>query len=169
MPDKPLWYSRLNEAIEQLDALPSPWVDRATIEFVLRVGRRRAQQILRPLVRQTIGRNGLAQRDEVIQHLRRVAVGDTVYYEKRRRERLRSILDQLHQDVITRPQVLVEAPVSITRQEIEALPAGVELSPGRIVIEGFRNAEEALQKLLALAMAVGNDPVAFQDKISVEP
>jgi hypothetical protein len=169
MPDRPMWYSRLNEAIAHLEALPSSWVDRTTIEFVLRVGRRRAQQILAPLVRQTIGKNGLALRDDMIEHLRRLAAGDTAYYEKRRRERLRSVIDQLHREAKNRPQLLVEAPISISRQEIENLPSGIELSPGRIVIEGFQNAEEALQKLLALAMAVGNDPPAFEERILIEP
>ena len=73
MPDKPLGYDCLEPAIEQLAALPSCWVDRATLEFVLGVGRRRAQQILAPLVRKTLGRNGLADRDELIRHLQRLA------------------------------------------------------------------------------------------------
>ncbi len=66
MPDKPIWYTRLEVAIKQLETLPSPWVDRAALEFALGVGRRRAQQILQPLVRHTIGKNGLADREEVI-------------------------------------------------------------------------------------------------------
>jgi hypothetical protein len=168
MPDKPAWYSRLDEVIEELEALPSPWVDSASLELVLSVGRRRAQQILRPLVRDTIGKSGLAKRDEVVDHLRGVAAGNAAYYEMRRRERLRSILDQVRQ-AATQPRILVEASASIVRQEFENLPSGVELSPGRIVVEGFQTAEEALQKLLALAMAVGNDPGAFEKKIAPIP
>ena len=56
MPDKPIWYDRLEEAIGQIEALPYPWVDRATIESVLGVGRRRAQQILQPLLSDQVGR-----------------------------------------------------------------------------------------------------------------
>jgi hypothetical protein len=120
MPDKPAWYSRLDEVIDELEALPSPWVDSASLEFVLRVGRRRAQQILRPLVRDTIGKSGLAKRDEVVDHLRSVAAGNAAYYEMRRRKRLRFILDQVRQ-AATQPQVLVEAPASIVRQEFAGL------------------------------------------------
>jgi len=48
------------------------------------------------------------------------------------------------------------------------LPAGLHLSPGRIVIDGFVTPDEAKQKLLALIMAMGNDPAGFDDRISLE-
>jgi hypothetical protein len=168
MPDKPLWYSRLEAAIEQLEALPSPWVDRATLEFTLGVGRRRAQQILQPLVRRTIGRNGLADRAEVIGSLRRLKTSDSVYFEQQRRERLHTILDQLHREAKQQPRVLVEAPTAIVNQELESLPSGVHLSPGRIVLEGFSTPEEAKQKLLALIMAMANDPDGFDERITAQ-
>ena len=167
MPDKPIWYTRLEAAIEQLAALPSPWVDRAAIEFALGVGRRRAQQILQPLVRHTIGKNGLANREEVIRHLRGLAAGDAVYFEKQRRQRLHSILDQFQRQARERPRVLVEAPTAVMNQELETLPPGVHLSPGRIVLDGFSTPEEAKQKLLALIMAMGNDPEGFDARIAV--
>ena len=169
MPDKPIWYTRLEVAIAQLEALPSPWVDRAAIEFSLGVGRRRAQQILQPLVRQTIGRNGLANRDEVIRHLRGLAAGESVSFEVERRERLHSILNQLHRERKEQPRVLVEAPTAVVNQEFEALPSGVHLAPGRIVLDGFSTPDEAKQKLLALIMAMGNDPDGFDARITVTP
>ncbi|MGH9614045.1 MAG: hypothetical protein ACRD4P_13290 [Bryobacteraceae bacterium] len=146
--------------------MPDAWVDRAAVEFILGVGRRRAQQILRPLVRQTIGKNGLAARDELIQHLRRLAAGEPAYYEKRRRERFHSILEQMRVEAREQPKVLVEAPQAIRRQELDRLPEGVRLSPGRIVIEKFQTAEEAQRKLLALIMAMGNDPGGFEVRIA---
>jgi len=169
MPDKPIWYTRLEVAIAQLEALPSPWVDRAAIEFSLGVGRRRAQQILQPLVRQTIGKNGLANRDEVIRHLRALAAGDAVSFEVERRWRLHSILDRLHREQKEQPRVLVEAPTAVVNQEFEALPPGVHLSPGRIVLDGFSTPDEAKQKLLALIMAIGNDPDGFDARITAAP
>lgn len=167
MPDKPVWYARLDRVIEQLETLPSPWVDRASLEFVLGVGRRRAQQILKPLVRRTIGKNGLADRDEVIRHLRSLAAGEAVYFEQQRRLRLHSFLDQLHREAREHPRVLVEAPTAVVNQEFDALPPGVHLSPGRIVLEGFSTPEEAKRKLLALIMAMGNDPEGFDARITV--
>ena len=167
MPDKPIWYAQLDEAIDRLRALPSPWVDRTAVEFVLGVGRRRAQQILSPLVRRTIGRNGLADRDELIAHLRRLAAGDSASFERHRRERFFSILDQWQRDATKQPRVLVEAPVAVVNQELDALPPGVNLVPGRIVIEGFSTPEQAKQKLLMLIMAMGNDPDGFDARIAL--
>ena len=61
----------------------------------------------------------------------------------------------------------MEAPVSVVKQEFDDLPSGVRLSPGRIVIEEFETSEEAMRKLLALAMAMGNDPLGFEVRISM--
>ena len=167
MPDKPFWYYRLDDIIRQLEQLPHPFIDRATLEFVLGVGRRRAQQILQPLVRQTLGKNGLAAKEDMIAHLRHLAAGDSASFEKRRRERLHSILDELHRRTREQPRVLVEAPTAVVNQELEALPSGVHLSPGRIQIDGFRTSDEAKQKLLALILAIGNDPDGFDARITV--
>lgn len=167
MPDKPFWYYRLDEVIGQLENLPHPFVDRATLEFVLGIGRRRAQQILQPLVRRTLGKNGLAAKEEVIAHLRHLAAGDAAYFEKQRRQRLHVILDELHRRAKEQPRVLVEAPTAVVNQELESLPPGVHLSPGRIQIDGFRTSDEAKQKLLALILAMGNDPDGFDTRITV--
>ena len=167
MPDKPFWYYRLDEVIGQLENLPHPFVDRATLEFVLGIGRRRAQQILQPLVCRTLGKNGLAAKEEVIAHLRRLAAGDAACFEKQRRQRLHAILDELHRRAREQPRVLVEAPTAVVNQELESLPPGVHLSPGRIRIDGFRTSDEAKQKLLALILAMGNDPDGFDARITV--
>ena len=81
LPAKPRWYSHLDEIIRQLQALPRPYVDRAMVEFLLGVGRRRAQQILAPSVKDRVGANGLADRDELIARLRRLAQGDDGFHE----------------------------------------------------------------------------------------
>ena len=165
LPDKPFWYHRLDEAIEQLENLPDPFLDRATLEFALGIGRRRAQQILQPLVRRTVGKNGLAAKEDVIAWLRRLAEGEAAFFEKKRRQRLGDILGRLQAEA-QRPRVLVEAPTAIVNQELDSLPPGVHLAPGRILIEAFRTPEEAQRKLLALAMAMANDPLGFAARIT---
>jgi hypothetical protein len=42
-----------------------------------------------------------------------------------------------------------------------SLPAGVHLEPGRITVE-FQEPQEGIEKLLALAMAIGNDFEVFE-------
>jgi len=57
----------------------------------------------------------------------------------------------------------------LVRKAIDSLPPGVHLSAGRIVLEGFSTPDEARQKLLALIMAMGNDPEGFDARIVLPP
>jgi hypothetical protein len=165
MPAKPVWYSRINDIIRELESLPRSFVDRATVEFVLGVGRRRAQQIMAPSITERVGTNGLADRALLIARLRRLARGDDSYYEVERRRKVARAIDRLRQERIEQPQLLVEAPVMVVNQELEYLPPGVRLEPGRVTVE-FEEPREALEKFLALAMAISNDFDRFERSTS---
>jgi hypothetical protein len=156
-----MWYGRLDEVIAELGSLTWPWVDRETIQALLRVGPRRAQQILRPCVARQVGANGVADREELIAHLKRLAAGDGAHYERRRRQRLAQVLEGLRQTAIAQPRVMVEAPKNMVNQEFADLPDGVTVARGAISIT-FSSPSEALQRLLALAMAIGNDFNQFE-------
>ena len=159
MPDKPTWCGSLDRIVRELRSLPDPWVDCGTLEKLLGVGRRRAQQILAPCIARRIGVNGVADREAVIAHLGRMASGETVHYERQRRRRFSERLDALYHERRTR--VMVEAPAGIVNQKLAGLPEGVSIAPGRIGVT-FGSATEALEKLLALAMAIGNDGPLFE-------
>ena len=161
MPDKPTWYGRLDQVIAELGHLPWPWVDREALQSLLQVGPRRAQQILRPCATRKVGANVVADRAELIAHLKRLAAGDEVHYERRRRQKLAQVLDGLRQAALAQPKVLVEAPATVRHQKLTDLPDGVSISPGAISIT-FASPHEALQRLLALAMAIGNDFQEFE-------
>lgn len=167
MPDKPTWYGRLDQVIAELGNLSWPWVDRETLQSLLQVGPRRAQQLLRPCVTRQVGANGVACREELIAHLKRLAAGDEAHYERRRRQRLAQVLEGLRQAALTQPKVLVEAPTAMRQQEFANLP-GVSVSPGAISIT-FSSPNEALQRLLALAMAIGNDFNEFERQSEPRP
>src|ERR1017187_987629 len=167
VPAKPVWYSKINDIIGELQSLPRPFVDRATVEFLLGVGRRRAQQILAPCITHRVGANGLADRDAFITHLRRFAEDDGGFYERQRRRKVAEILSQLQKERLERPQLLVEAPVQILTQEFENLPAGVRLEPGRITVT-FDQPQQALEKLLALPMAIRNDLDRFERQVAIQ-
>lgn len=161
VPAKPSWYSKLPIVIEELRASPRSFVDRATIEFLLGVGRRRAQQIMAPCVSDRVGCNGLADRDQLIDRLQSLAESDQGQYEVQRRHKVARVLDRLRKERIAQPQLLVEAPVQVINQEFEDLPAGVRLERGRITVE-FDEPHQGLEKLLALAMAISNDFDRFE-------
>ena len=164
MPAKPVWYSKINDIVRELQSLPRPFVDRATVEFLLGVGRRRAQQIMAPSITHRVGANGLADRDAFIAHLRRLADADDGFYERQRRRHVAETLSRLQKERLERPRLLVEAPVRILTQEFANLPAGIRLEPGRITVT-FDQPQQALEKLLALAMAVSNDFARFERQV----
>lgn len=161
MPAKPVWYSKLDEILRDLRENPRAFVDRTTVEFLLGVGRRRAQQVMAPCITDHIGANGLANRDLLVAHLQRLAEGEDASHERRRRRRVAGVLEQLRQDRLARPQLLVEAPVGVVNQEFDSLPPGVHVEPGRITVE-FEQPQQALERLLALAMAISNDYDRFE-------
>jgi hypothetical protein len=92
MPAKPSWIARIPEVIKELERLPRPFVDRATLEVLLAVGRRRAQQILAPCVTDRVGTSGLADRNLVIGRLRELAAAPETSWEVRRRRRVAGVL-----------------------------------------------------------------------------
>lgn len=114
-----------------------------------------------PCITEQIGSNCLADRDLLITHLDRMARGEAVHYEVRRRQKVAALIDSLRQDRLRNPQLLVEAPVAIVTKKLAALPDGITIGPGRIMIS-FEEPQQALEKLLALAMAIGNDFEGFE-------
>jgi hypothetical protein len=159
MPDKPTWCGHLEEITRRLRALPDGWVDRSLIQDLLGVGPRRAQQILAPCVGRQVGPNGLAERETLIAHLHRLAAGETVHYEHQRRRRLAQRMEALYRE--RTGALMVAAPASVVNQDLEGLPEGIAIHPGSISVT-FGTSREALEKLLALAMAIRNDPVLFE-------
>lgn len=164
MPAKPVWYRNLPHILEDLRRLPRPWVARSTVEFLLGISRRRAQQIMAPCITDRVGTNGLADRDALITRLEQIAAGEEAFYEVQRRQKVASIIDELRRERIERPQLIVEAPTAVVNQEFEALPPGVHLEPGRITVE-FDEPQQGLEKLLALAMAISNDFDRFERSV----
>ena len=130
MPDKPTWAGHLDEAARAFAALPDPWIDRSILESVLRIGPRRAQQILAPCVSRQIGSAGVAHRDAVLERLRQLASGDVRHYERRRQLRLAEYLEEERRAWLARPKVLVEAPVAVMEPAIGGSARGDLDCPG---------------------------------------
>ena len=141
------------------------------MESLLGVGRRRSQQLLAPIAERRVGTSLVAHRSRLIAHLKRIAAREEVYYEERRRQQLWTHLSQTRREWIERPPLLVEMPnAQIRRLELddfEGLPEGVELAPGSILVR-FSAPDEALRKLMALAMAISQNRQAFDERVSLQ-
>src|SRR5512142_3263078 len=85
MAARPAWYGRLHQIVAELEALPCPWITRGTLEFLLGVGPRRAQQILAPCAIEQIGTSLVADRDLLVARLRALAADTDVDRERHRR------------------------------------------------------------------------------------
>ena len=157
MPDKPTWYGAIPQALQALEALDTPWVDRSLIQSLLGVGRRRAQQLMQPIADHVIGRNLLVSREQLRRFLLDAAAGKPASQDRQRRRRLARQLNEWART----PRLPVEAPARIAQQQLASLPSGIELTPGRISVH-FATSREALEKLLALAMAISNDLDGFE-------
>jgi hypothetical protein len=128
VPKKPVWYRNLPSIIEELREHPHPYVDRSTLETVLGVGRRRAQQILAPLS-ERVGAASVADREAGIRRLEQIAASEEGFYEMQRRRKVARVVEGLRRDRLERPQLVVEAPTTVVNQEFENLPAGVRVEP----------------------------------------
>jgi hypothetical protein len=162
MPDKPLWLGRLDVAIVEIEASDDPYIATAELRRLLRVGQRRAQQIMGPFVHHAVGRSGLARRKDVVNYFRSISGGGQAAFERRRIERMRGIL----QEARSQPRILVDVSEETTRGDMDGLPEGVLVAPGQITLQ-FTSPEQALEKLVALAMAVANDMQTFRVKASL--
>ena len=115
-----------------------------------------------------MGTSVVAHRTHVIAHLKKIAAGEEAYYEDRRRKQLWAHLEQPRRAWIEQPPVLVEVPDAEVRRvelhDFDGLPEGVELAPGSITVS-FREPDEALQKLMALALAISQNRDAFDERV----
>jgi len=170
MPDKPLWLDRLSEAVRQLEAATDPWIDRPALETLLGIGRRRAQQLLAPIAQRRIGTSLVAVRTDVVAHLKRIAAGEGAYCDSRRRRKLWGQLAEARREWVRQPPVLVEVSNAqvqrVELHDLDGLPEGVELGPGSITVR-FQEPDEALRKLMALAMAIGQNRQAFDERVAI--
>jgi hypothetical protein len=160
VPAKPVWISRLPEIEAELESLPVTEIDRTTIERILGIKERRAQQLMAGLPGRTIGTSFVVDGNSLITRLRAIAGRGEYEAEAQRRNHLASRIEEWRRDWIEHPRVLVEAPTGVVSATLESLP-GVRIEAGLITIR-FVTAHEALEKLLALAMAIGNDFDAFE-------
>jgi hypothetical protein len=152
---------RVPEILETLRAIPTPWIDRDGIERAFGLRRRRSIQLLNAFGGFQVGRTFLVDRAAVIGRLEAIAAGEEFHWERRRREKLSDALTEAQRyqrasrvNIAPRP-----APVS------PALPAGVRLEPGRVVVE-FRDVQDLLAKFYAVAQAAARDFQAFQEAVA---
>jgi hypothetical protein len=155
MPAKALWLLQIPEIVALLETFDVPVVDRAIIERLFGLRRRRAIELLHRFGGYQAGRTFLVDRRLLIEHLRRLADGEELQRETRRRERLGQTVDQLRRrQAATCVKVTVQPDV-FSRKMADLFP-GVALEAGHLHI-AFSGTEDLLRKLFELSQAASND------------
>ena len=155
MPAKALWLLQIPEIVSLLETFDVPVVDRAIIERLFGLRRRRAIELLHRFGGFQAGRTYLVDRRLLIEHLRRLAEGEEFQRESRRKERLDDAVDQLRrQQTAARVKISVR-PGGVSRKLADLLP-GVALEAGHLHI-AFSGTEDLLGKLFELSQAANND------------
>jgi hypothetical protein len=161
MPDQPFWYSRIPQIVTLLEDSTLPVLDRFSIEHLFGVRRRQALRIMASLGGYQAGRTSLVGRLELIAALRKLLLQNpSAETAVRRKQRIWRILCSEEQHL--RAKTVVIPPLGAPRGRLfDNLPAGVELTRGRLVIT-YREPVDLLQKLFSLSQAVANDYNAFE-------
>ena len=161
MPAKPEWLLRLPKIRAELEHLCVPVVDRAGIERIFGLKRRRAIELMHEFGGYQAGRTFLLDRARLLEALQSLEAREEYSVEKRRRERLRDVVEASREHLIlTRVQIPVHA--AAVRPSLDRLAPGVLLMPGMLSIE-FRHPIELLEKLYSLAQAISHDFERFEE------
>jgi hypothetical protein len=160
MPAKSQWLANLPEIIRELELVQTPVVDRACVETVFGVGRRRAIQLMHEFGGYQAGKTFLLDRLALIGKLGAMVGGEGFYYESRRRQRLGRQLQSLA-EVVKARRVVVAVGRGGWETTVSTLPEGVVASAGRLVVE-FSSREELATRLFAVVQALANDYESFE-------
>ena len=163
MPAKSQWLLQIPAIVEQLQAIDVPVIDRAVVERVFGVRRRRAVELMRRFGGYRSGNTILLDRLGLICQLDAVGAGAEVLHERRRKERLGEKLDSFRRN---RAAAAVQIPV--LPRVTGTLPEGVALDAGRLTVE-FDGVEQLLSKLYGLAQAAAENYDQFRQAVEGHP
>jgi len=155
MPAKPAWLLQIPQILEHLEAFDVPVVDRAMVEHLFGIRRRRAIELMHLFGGYQAGRTYLIDRRRLIDRLQRLADGDGFERERHRKERLTNALQELRRNHVA-SSVKISVPPDVWSHRMADLPAGVKLAAGHLHVE-FSGTEDLLTKLFELSQAAADD------------
>jgi len=160
VPAQPLWFVRLPEIIAEISTMEAPILDRAVVERVFRVRRRRAVEIMGAFGGYQVGRTCVVERQKMLAELERMCQSDEFEFACHRKKKLVQELDRARR---VRAGAQVSIPIEKPDLERKApdFPTGVELQSGRLTVV-FGTAEELVQLLYGVAQLALNDFQAFK-------
>ena len=159
MPAKPRWLLSIPDAISQLEQLDRTLLTRRDVERLFGVSKARAATLMQTFGAELVGNQRTLPRTKLLQQLRKHRGRAAFRGEEERRARL---VAELQQARLT--GVRFKVPAETMSAQLANLPEGVSVARGRIEVR-FDGAENALERLFALAQALGNDYVRFEELV----
>ena len=159
MPAKPRWLLSIPDAISQLEQLDRTLLTRRDIEHLFGVSKVRAAALMKTFGAEMTGNQRTLPRTKLLQQLKKHRARAAFRGEEERRARL---VAELQKARLT--GVRFKVPAETMSAKLVNLPEGVSVAPGRIEVR-FDGAENALERLFALAQALGNDYVRFEELV----
>jgi hypothetical protein len=160
MPATPQWFLRLPDIIDELSRLSIPVIDRAGVESIFKVGRRRAIQLMHGFGGYQVGKTFIVDRSALVAELEAKCTSEAFEFERRRKARLTEELERTRRSLPGR-QVQITVPPDVRSRVIADLPPGITLRPGELRIEFF-GTEDLLRHLFELSQAILNDYKQFE-------
>ena len=160
MSAKAEWLLGLPEIRAELEHLDVPVVDRAGIEHLFGLRRRRAIELMHQFGGYQAGRTFLLDRVRLLEALQSLESREDYSDEKRRRERLGDVVEASREHLIAM-RVRIPVRAAAAKASLDRLAPGVLLLPGMLTIE-FRHPIELLEKLYGLAQAIAHDFDKFE-------
>src|SRR5664279_223796 len=127
MPAKPEWLLRLPEIRAELEHLEVPVVDRSGIERIFGLKRRRAIELLHQFGGYQAGRTFLVERRGLLQALEALQSQEGYIVERRRRERLRDVMEVSREHLLA-TRVRIPVRPAMSRPSLDRLAPGVRLT-----------------------------------------
>lgn len=158
MPAQPAWLLRLPTIRAIISACSAPVLDRAAIEEIFGVRRRRAIELLHHFGGYQAGKTFLVDRASLLRQLEALEAGGDFHHERSRRRRVADELDLLRRAARARTVPITGAAAG---RQLDDLP-GIQLRPGELRIR-FQGTEDLLRRLLELAMAIESDVDRFRE------
>jgi hypothetical protein len=160
MSAKAEWLLRLLEIRAELEHLDVPVVDRAGIERLFGLRRRRAIELMHQFGGYQAGRTFLVDRARLLEALQSLESREDYSVEKRRRERLGDVVEASREHLIAM-RVRIPVRAVAAKASLDRLAPGVLLLPGVLSIE-FQRPIELLEKLYWLSQAIAHDFEKFE-------
>jgi len=154
------WLQHVPAALDALQHLGTPVIDRPTLQRLLSVHRRTAIRLMHGFGGYQAGKTFLIDRARLIQRLAEVAAGDPYHYAAQRRERLVDHLDRTRRELAARRVKIPIAP-DVAFRELSGLPRTIRLAPGKLEIT-CTDAQDLLRQLMELAQGIANDYEKFE-------